>query len=299
MIKMKLLKIASILILLLLTGCVDENTDDCPPKNNGSLKFSYLDFPEHIQRVDVGIFDKDGMFVESKLVEKNALEEFMGVYLNLDAGEYTAVCWGNAFENTRITNFEKNGLMDDGEVSHPYFGTENKIPTNDPLFYGVKKFTVKNNVVINETVEFTPSHHKIHVYIKGLSVLTYAPSIEEYPVVRINSLAPTINFQNKTCNRKESYYPSVTIDNTKAIASALTSVLLFEPENDITVDVIENATANNILETVNLKEFIERNNIQFPEGKAVTIPILFEFKDGGKVEITVPEWGGSGIIPEM
>lgn len=296
---MKLLKIAPILILLLLTGCVDENTDDCPPTNSGSLKFSYLDFPEHIQRVNVGIFDKDGLYVESKQVEKKALDDFQGVYLDLEAGEYTAVCWGNAFENTHITCFEKNGLMTGGEVSHPNFGTLNKIPTNDSLFYGIKKFQVKNNQLINETVDFNPSHIKINVFIKGLTALSNAASPDGCPVVRINSLAPTINFQNQTCNRKVDYYPNVAINNTKTIASALTNVLLFKPDNDITVDVIDNAAANNILQTVNLKAFIEQNNIQFPENKVVTISILLEFKEGGKVEITVPEWGGTGIIPEM
>jgi len=166
----------------------------------------------------------------------------------------------------------------------------------------MKKITIKNNQTINETVDFAPSHHRIEVYIRGLVALSYDDlDVTNYPVVRINSLAPTINFLNQTCNRKETYYPTVTIDNTKtkAIASAPANVLLFKPDNDITVDVIDNATANNILKTVNLKEFIEENNIPFPEGKVVTIPILIEFKDGGKVEITVPEWGGEGVIPEV
>jgi len=116
MIKMKLLKIVPLVILLLLTGCVDENTDHCPPTMMASLTFSYLDFPEHIHRVNVGIFDKDGKFVESKLVDSQDLEKFQGVYLDLPAGEYTAVCWGNAFENTHITCFSNNGLMGSGEV---------------------------------------------------------------------------------------------------------------------------------------------------------------------------------------
>lgn len=295
---MKLLKTLPLLMLLLLAGCVDENTDHCPPAITGSLTFSYLDFPEHIHRVNVGIFDKDGKFVESKLVDSKDLEKFQGVYLDLPAGEYTAICWGNSFDNTHITSFANNGRLDNGEVYHPNYGTTKHIPTNDPLFFGIKKFTIKNNQPINETVDFTPSHHRIEVYVKGLPVLSYAElDVDKYPVIRINNLSPVIDFRNHTNGERDNYYPVVTID--KAIASAPANVLLFGTDNKITVDVIDNAAANNILETVDLNEFIEENNIQFPEGKVVTIPILIEFKDGGKIEITVPDWGGIGIIPEV
>ncbi|GAB6122719.1 FimB/Mfa2 family fimbrial subunit [Dysgonomonas termitidis] len=296
---MKLLKALPVLILLtFFSGCIGDNMDDCPPLNNVILHFNYSSFPDHINRVNVGIFDKDGVHVLNQQVDKDDLNTFQGTYLTLNTGEYTAICWGNAFDDTRITCFDPNSSMHDGEVSHPNYGTSLQIPTHDSLYYGKHNFTVKSRNKVEHTVHFKPSHIKIHVYVKGLASLATNLLPSNYPVIRINNLNPACNFEMQTTGMSTTYHPTVKIDNTEKTAVARCNTLRFENDNPITIELLDNAIGNNILCTVGLRKFMEDNSITVQEGEELTIPILIQFKNGN-ITIELLKWEEVPVEPAI
>lgn len=294
---MKLLKARSILILLVfLSGCIGDNMDDCPPLNNVVLHFNYPDFPDHINRVNVGIFDGDGMYVLNQQVDKEDLENFQGAVLTLNTGEYTAVCWGNAFDDTRITCFESNSSMHDGEVSHPNHGTFSQIPTHDSLYYGKIDFAIKSRNKVDHTVDFKPAHIKVHVYVKGLAALSTSLLPANYPVIRLNNLDPVCDFNMLTAGESTSYYPTVTHIEKEKMVAAYCNTLRFETENPITIDVLDNAIGNNILCTVELQKFMADNSIAVVDGEELTIPIMILFKNG-TVTVQLLKWAEVPVEP--
>ncbi|MDU1891387.1 MAG: FimB/Mfa2 family fimbrial subunit [Dysgonomonas sp.] len=293
---MKLLKALSIIILLALSGCIGDNMDDCPPVNNVILYFEYPNFPERINRVNVGIFNKNGLHVMDHQVEKTDLDILQGIQLTLNNGEYTAVCWGNAFDDTRITCFNPNSSMHDGELSHPNYGTSVRIPTHDSITFGRLNFFIKSKDKVSHTVNMKPAHIKIHVYVKGLAILNTNPAPADYPAIRINNLDPAYDFEMINCGTSSSYHPEVEVDNTLKLAIAKCNTLRFEDDNPITVDVLTNSASNNILHTVNLKKFMEDNNINVVDGEELTIPILITFGNG-TVTVTLLSWEGIGVTP--
>lgn len=294
---MKLLKARYILILLIfLSGCIGDNMDDCPPLNNVILRFNYPNFPDHINRVNVGVFDKSGIHVLNQQIDKEELNAFQGTIMTLNTGEYTAVCWGNAFDDTRITCFESNSSMHDGEISHPNLGTSLDIPTHDSLYYGKINFEIKSRKQVEHVVDFKPAHIKIHVYVKGLSSLSTNIKPADYPVIKINNVDPSCNFDLQTTGTSTCYYPSVTIDNKEKMAVAYCNTLRFETENPITIDVVDNAIGNKILCTVSLRKFMADNAIVVEDGEELTIPILILFKNGD-VTIQLLNWEEIPVEP--
>ncbi|MFC4677189.1 FimB/Mfa2 family fimbrial subunit, partial [Dysgonomonas termitidis] len=273
------------------TGCIGDELVDCPPDENLTLAFSYLDFPDHIDRVTVAIYDPSGKLVETVQVDKNDLDAFRGVGLYLPAGDYTAVCWGNAFDNTQINGLSNGAGLTAHEVAHPGYFNSARIPTNDALYYGKHTFTVKPGTANNETVPFTPAYIRLIIQAKGLPSTAAGAPPSGYPYIRVNNLVPAYDYNMVTHGDPTTYYPPVTVDTGNKQAEATCDVLRFRADNPITIDVLDNSTDNTVLHTVNLKQFIADNNIVIADGKEVTIPIEISF-EGKVVIVTLLEnWG--------
>ena len=295
---MKLLKAFPILILLVLSGCIGDNLDDCPPVDNVILYFEYPNFPEKIHRVNVGIFDKNGFHILDQQVEKTDLDILQGIQLTLRNGEYTAICWSNGFDDTRIKGMAPDSYMNDGELFHPNHGTTSKIPTLDSIHFGRLNFFIKSKDKVSHTVNLKPAHIKIHVFVEGLPILATNPVPADFPAIRINNLNPVSNFEMNTYGTPVSFHPIVTVDNTEKMAIAKTNTFRFEDDNPITVDVLERSNSSNILHTVNLKKFMEDNAITVIDGEELTIPILITFGNG-TVTVQLMDWRGVPVDPEI
>lgn len=300
---MKLSKIVSLLVLsaaLCLMGCMGEDTSDCPPDYNLTLIFSYLNFPDRIDRVTLGIYDDvSGRLVETRQVEKSELNVFQGINLYLSAGDYTAVCWGNAFDNTRIDGLTPGSAAALQEVAHPGYFNSTTIPTNDALYYGIHTFTIIPDVSATETVPFTPAHIRLVVQAQGLASTGPGEPEADYPYIKINNLTPAYDYLMATHGTPVSYYPSATVNTADLMAEAISDVLRFDAINPITIDVIENTTTQAVLHTVNLQSFITAHSINMSAGREITIPILITFSaDGMLVSVTLIEsWGDQPVIP--
>ncbi|WP_101690334.1 FimB/Mfa2 family fimbrial subunit [Dysgonomonas massiliensis] len=296
---MNLLKTLCLFVLsaaLFLSGCVGEDMSDCPPDNNLTLLFQYPNFPDHISRVNVAIYDENDVLVEIRQVEKSELDILQGIRLNLSEGAYKAVCWGNAFDNTQIEGFTSGSMLDLHEVAHPGYFVPARIPTNDALYYGIHTFTIIKNTETTETVDFTPAHISLVIQIEGLQSLTEGAPIADLPYIKVNNLAPAYDYKMVTHGDLTTYYPTMALLSDKKLGESQLDVLRFREKNPITIDVIENNTTNKILHTVKLQDFIAANDIKIEDGKEVVIPILISFF--GEVSVTIIEdWKEQPVNP--
>ncbi|GAB6010399.1 FimB/Mfa2 family fimbrial subunit, partial [Dysgonomonas reticulitermitis] len=166
-----------------LAGCIDEDLDYCPEitENNLILKFVHTDgagadiFPGNIHRTEVFVFDVNGYFVQHQSVEKEALSVFAGTELNLAAGTYRIVCWGNAYDKTTLDNLSAGSLFSDAFAGFGIPDASGIATGGDPLYYAPRALspsqsfivTVPEQGVETAVVDFCSAHIKIEIYIKG------------------------------------------------------------------------------------------------------------------------------------
>ena len=295
---MKLLKTLFVfLIAVLFGGCIDEDTSDCLPTENFSLKFNYINFGEYINRINIGIFDHNGKCIQVRQLEKSDLNNSQGITLSLDTGKYTAICWANSFDKTRIKGLTVGSLMSDGEISHTNYGTNTPINNNDSLYYGSLDFSVLPGKNITDTLYFKPAHIRLNVYIKGLEILSMKSYATNNPAIRINNLLPLYNFKRQSKGSPISYYPSIS-DYTSEIIHIKCDVLYFSLNDKITVDVLENTISNKVLWSVDLIKFTRDNGITINDNHQINIPLQITFLDG-KITVSLAPWGSNPVDPDI
>lgn len=127
-----------------LSGCIKEDMSDCPPPfipepepepepTTGTLKLAltyfmhntqengeYVDlFSQQVRKVDVFVFDQAGQFVQQ--ITEEAAPRFGENYtkeLELPAGDYQFVVWGNHYEDETMHNCQTTDVnLDDGRMA--------------------------------------------------------------------------------------------------------------------------------------------------------------------------------------
>lgn len=262
-------------------------------------------FLRDINSVNAFIFDENKKFVVSRRFEASELNLFAGWKLNLPPGEYYAVCWGNANSNTQLKNFVAGvTTFDEGLIKIP----ANITTTGDKIYYAPYKihpyayygaqgtafdpsmtayrFTIVANKVNVKEMFFVRAHRTINVYIMG-----YSGSIPA--TVTGTQLCAEYDFHYSTGNIFRNFtqtaQPITTPDGQALLASFHVG---FSEITEHMEFIVRQGPGGSILETVNLKDFIETHSLSYGS----TIDILIRFSDLG-VTATIPQWGTSTIKP--
>lgn len=289
------------LFLLLLSGCVGDSMKDCPvieADDNTTLFFKYDGFLQHIEKVDMGIFDSEGRFVLGKTVDKQMLGKAQAISMHLVPGTYTVVCWGNALENTTIEGFTEGYSFGQGKIFHPNYPLGQAIPKNDSLYYGRQEFTKEKNIDKSETVLFEPAHVKMKIAVIGLSNMEPGTLSADYPVIRINNLEAISDFEKNISGGPVSYYPDINVDTRNKIGVVYCNVLRFIDDNSITIDVVRSTKDSELLYRIRLKEFMQANNIHIVDGQEAQISMKITFT-GGNIAVSLGGWGNNPVTPGL
>ena len=131
-------------VMLLMTGCIRENMDDC--KGKVTLRFRYVGdgttdiFAEKIDKVTMYVYSAaDGSLAGVFEYDEKALDAYQGANIELYPGNYQIVCWGNAFENSTIHEGDR--------IAAPGHFDNTEIDTNDPLYYGTTDIAIPETLV--------------------------------------------------------------------------------------------------------------------------------------------------------
>lgn len=165
-----------------LTGCIKDDLSDCPINEDpepdhdpepttGTLRLAltytmhntqengrYIDlFNEQVRKVDVFVFDEAGQFLQQ--ITEEAAPQFAENYtkeIELPAGDYQFVVWGNHYEDETVHNCAEEGhLLEDGRMTllqTSQGGNQIEMLT-DSLFHG---YTPEKVTVVEGTDQVVP-----------------------------------------------------------------------------------------------------------------------------------------------
>lgn len=301
-------------VALFSSGCINEDTEECPDeeKENLTLMFHYETnsqkefFIEKIQGVDVFVFKKDGEYVTTRRVDLAALSAFTGITLELEPGNYRIICWGNVSEKTFTAPLGIRSLLRDAYLSNIAVRNGTAASNGDSLYYATDndilskgiKATVTAGNVVERTINFYNAHIKVQVYIKGLIDKNSQGELLP-PVVEMTSVPNGYNFEMQTTTGIISYLDKSSFQTISGeeVAGLVFYTPRFKDDNLIEIR-IKKSSDGSILTRINLKNFMQENNITVEDIPEAVVPVLVEYKEAS-VEISVPEWIQTPVDPEI
>lgn len=303
------------LALFSMTGCFKEDYSFCPPEeieNNVTLEFRLEDgsvFKDKVSSVTVGIFDGNGSYLKTERIEQAAINEYAGMTVTLQPGDYRMVFWANINGNTKVEGLSTSESRSAPRITYSHIDDASKgNPTTgngDRVYYapyGASRadaapqeyyaLTVPESDDYSDVIYFTHAHRSLEIYIKGLS-----QNPATLPKIEISGLPAGLKYFGMS---------SLISDPTKVIASQGTSLVTQDGTvysaaafdtflfNDMEgINIIIRDIDGNELYSIPLVDAIEQSNA---DPTKIIIKLVFTFINGA-VEVTIPGWksGETGI----
>ena len=285
------------LVLLVFSGCIRENLDECW---HVELYFDYEVkdrnmFPERMEKVNLYMFNDKTQLVYQKEYATTELINFtITPKFRLEPGRYTIVAIGNQFENTEITGLE-SGSLENMFFRHPETRTDNRIRTYDKNYCGSVTFDLGAVTTYRDTVDMELSHMNMLIEIKG-----FTESADDLPYyVVIENVSAQTDFNNQIePGVYETCVPEMTYDRSKGVISTHgLSLFRFDRIRDQVIKLYD--AGGEFVISKSLAEYLEENPELIDYADLETeVPISFEFSSVGVV-IKVPDWFIVHVDPEL
>lgn len=281
------------LLVVLATGCIKEDLDSC----DTNLIFRYFGdgtkdiFPEKIEKVDLYVYSENGALIETIGLDQGDLRRYQGTPLNLPAGKYRVVCWGNTKNDTRINQAM---ALNTALVAAPHYFTREIITTNDSLYICSRDIEIFQDASNTDTVYFSSSHIKMYLELDGLEDAVWTDGTSPIEI-EVGNLSPTVDFAKTFSKENVSYRPIVKKEENTPGYKSRFNVLRFNDKNSIYINLVSKET-NKTIYTLNLKDFMQYNQISVDGINEVTIGIRFRFNG---TSVTVQPWDEEVIKPGL
>ncbi|GGK05427.1 FimB/Mfa2 family fimbrial subunit [Parabacteroides faecis] len=279
--------------VVLMTGCIKEDLASC----DTNLVFKYFGdgtkdiFPEKIEKVDLYVYGENGALVQTIGLDQGDLRRVQGTPLNLPAGKYRIICWGNSRNDTRI---DQASTLNTALVAAPHYFTKELITTNDSLYIGSRDIEIFQDNSSEDTVYFSSSHIKMYIELVGLEEAALADATSPIDI-EIGNLSPTVDFTKTFSSENVSYRPVARKEENSPAFDTKFNVLRFNDDNGIYINLIRKET-NKTIYTLKLKDFMQDNRITVNGINEVTVGIRFRFNG---TSVTVKPWDEEVIIPGL
>lgn len=290
-----------IISIVLLSGCIKEEYDDC---ERCTLTFSYVGdgvtdiFPEKITDVKLYVFDANNTLIQTKHITQNDLRVFQGTKLNLKKGTYRVVGVGNSFDKT-VINAPNNGAISDRSFYHPNADTGANIEGNDALYLGQQTIEMPNGWY-EANVPFRSSHLKVTytVEVKNADWQGTNPSEAVYSL-EVKNLTPKTNFDNTPFGNGVSYTPSLTLGGDDKHNAAF-NIMRHAKQNSVEFALTRKSTGQEV-HSLRLEDFLTEFTQVDVTKQEVLIPIVVELVYEGSictdVNVNIDIWNKEDITP--
>ncbi|WP_300814600.1 FimB/Mfa2 family fimbrial subunit [uncultured Bacteroides sp.] len=207
-----------LLVPVLVTGCIKDDTDDC---HNVTIYFQYLAdgdkdvLYQYMDKVELYVFDEGGHILGVGTYNQDQLRNFSAVpSFKLKPGKrYKVVAVGNAYDHTQVVNLTSSTSFENIYIQSPYWGVPDPVINHDDNYMGQKEFVMPegNFVMYRDTVTLYSSHVDVDIEITGLP----APQTrDEMPInVRFEHSNAQTSFNNEiNLDEKGTCYPELIYD---------------------------------------------------------------------------------------
>lgn len=269
----------AVLFAYVLTGCVKDDDSDCPDPEEANLivRFEYFNlldediFDDRIEMVDVIMFDQALNYYGWVTLDRTRLDQFRGVQLDVEPGEYYFVCWAN----NRSDRGETPGS---GSLGGSYIYHYNPASA-DPLHYApdkrivlpdgtvttggddAYKITVPPSTVKEDTMAFMSAHRTVNVYLKNF------PGVDDpdydLPTVSIDHLSEYYDFSLGRGPENAIFVQTtqeVTIEGTN-YCFATFYIPHFDFDNNVNIVISGESAEGSYVRTVAMESVLQLYNI--------------------------------------
>ena len=203
--------------LVLATGCIKEDYDDC---DNVTIYFQYLAdgdtdvLYQYMSKVDLYVFDEGGHILGVGHYNQDELSHFAAKpSFKLPVGKrYKVVAVGNAYDATEVVNLQATSF-DDIFIQHPNWGSGDPVTSHDHNYMGQKEFFISGGegVMYRDTVTLYSSHVNVDVEIHGLANAGTSECPYELSIENSNAQMSFNNCVNQ--DEKGTIYPELVWDS--------------------------------------------------------------------------------------
>ena len=292
-----------IVSIVLLSGCIKEEYDDC---ERCKLTFSYLGdgssdiFAEKITDVSLYVYDASGALVQTKHIKHSDLKAYQGTKLNLKKGVYEVVGVGNVFNKTTVTA-PAQGSMTDRYFNHPNVDKGGKVEGNDSLYLGRQTINMPNDWY-EADVPFRSSHLKVsyQVIAENAQWTTINDTSDTHYTLQVNNLKPKTNFENTAFDTPITYDPVLSLDATDLTHNSYFNIMRHPKQSDVEFVLTEKATGK-VIHTLRLEDFLNEFKVIDVTKQEVLIPIVvklvYQKNICADVVVTIPDWVVNDVTP--
>lgn len=278
--------------LLLLSGCIAENTDDCFKGTPLIVELPSGILPETMKDISLYVFDD-----KDRLLDVFSMSGTEPVILNYpDIPMFHCVALCNTQDGTMSVNPpEKGGLRSDGFISlkpaEPTRAEQGIFTSPTDLFYGELKFENNTTHAQTEKQVITVSRMtaSMNITLRGLQRLTGTEDRDYSLVVRETN--SRMNFDGTYGGTPVSYSPPVTPAANKDFEVSMFRLFPTVNTAGLTIEIYHKGT---LLKSIHADG--SGNPILPVVGK--TTNLLLNFEGSVNVEIEITKWGETTIWKE-
>lgn len=273
-------------ILTLLSGCIAEDTDDCPTGIPLRVSLPADVPPEAINDMSLYVFDDKDLLIDIRPM--NMTEPLLLYYPDIPFLHCVALC--NTADGTMLLSpLKKGDSCSDGFISLKPFdltSADAKSIFTSPadLLYG--ELEIENKMTSyhpeEQDMEFSRRSASMNITLRGLQRLTGAEDID-YSLV-ISETASRMNFNGEYGGSPAAYSPPVNIAGDGEFTVPMFRLFPTVGGDGLTIDIYHRKA---LIKSVNVDLY--GNPIIPVVGK--TMNLLLNFNASIDVEIQVTEWG--------
>lgn len=280
------------LTLLLLSGCIAENTDDCFKGTPLTVELPSGILPETMKDISLYVFDDKDRLLD--MFSMSGTEPVILNYPDIPMLHCVALC--NAQDGTMsVSPPEKGGSCSDGFISlkptGPTRAEQGMFTSPADLFYG--ELEIENNTTPSQAerlvVPVSRMTASLNITLRGLQRLTGTEDGDYSLVVRQTN--SRMNFDGTYGGTPASYSPPVTPGKNKDFEVSMFRLFPTVNAAGLTIEIYHNGT---LLKSVHADG--SGNPIIPVVGK--TMNLLLNFEGSVNVEIELTKWGETIVWKE-
>lgn len=279
-------------ILLLLSGCIAENNDDCFKGVPLKVKLPAGISPETMKDMNIYVFDDNDLLLD--IIPANSSGPVMLDYPGIPS--LHCVTWCNTQDGTMFVSPLKKG----DPLSGGYISLKPSAPTRavksiytspTDLFYGQLTIENTSTSAYREELEMSVSRMvaSMNITIRGLELLGGSDE-DDYSLV-VHETASRMDFEGHYGGEPASYAFSSRFEAGKDYTIPLFNLFPAMEGAGITIDIYRNGS---LLRSVNT----DSGNLPIVSVVGKTLNVLLNFRLNVSVEIAITGWGEEYVWKE-